>query len=294
MSESLPSTRRLEFGALERQLHAIQSRIAWVQEQRLEISNQLMRLFEDSGCEILSLDVFDTVLLRNDKPEALRYYELAERAAQVMGSKVGYQLSADDFYITRFEGMELSYRARREVDSCREGHIEEVYQSQVAQLGLAPGSPEALREIEIDYEADNLTANFALLDLCRAIKGKGGRVILVSDMYLGSDVITEILQRVVGEVGFIDDVVSSADVIVSKRSGQVFPLLQERLKAPAKAFFHVGDNRMADVVCPVQAGWRAMHFPVSAPEEQRRLQRLSELLVQFAARGMDVTRWAKA
>ena len=294
MAESLPPPRRLEFGALERQLHAAHSRIAWLEDQRLELSKQLMDVFEESGCEILSLDVFDTFLLRNDKAEALRYYELAERAAQVINLKFGHRLSVDDFYITRFEGMELSYRARQEVDSCREGHIDDVYRSQVSQLGLASGSLEALRAIEIDYEADNLAANVALLDLCRTLKDQGRRIILVSDMYLGGDVITEILQRVIGDVGFIDDVVSSADVVVSKRSGKVFPLLEERLKAPAKAFFHVGDNRMADVVCPVRAGWRAMHFPVSASEEQRRLQGLSELLVQFASRGMDVTRWAKA
>ena len=280
---------RLEFGQIEREVSRVESRIRYVAEQQASLSKRLLQVYEASGCSVLSLDVFDTLLLRNDKSEAQRYFEIAERSADIL--QCGR--SAEDVYLSRFLGMDISYRARREVDTCREGSLDEVLRSTKVQLGLTSQEVARLKEIEIEYEAENLVANGALVDLAETVRREGSKVILLSDMYLDGETISTLVKRVVGNAAFIDRVFSSADTIVSKRSGRIFSLVEESLERKPSDFFHLGDNRLSDVVRPVQAGWRAMHLPVSDQEEARRSQSLSERDARLERSGLDLRRWTK-
>jgi FMN phosphatase YigB (HAD superfamily) len=62
---------------------------------------------------------------------------------------------------------------------------------------------------------------------------------------------------------------------------------------PPEAFFHIGDALDGDVYKAREAGWRALHFPVSRKESARRDQSLCEFNNEMRRLGHDLTRWSK-
>ena len=246
------------------------------------------------GKKVLSLDVFDTLLVRNSKPEALRYWEWSQQVATGLGNNGNQKISAEDVLLARIEGLELSYRTRPRRDGCGEGSIHEVHQHISSALDLGPDGLQNLMENELAYEADNLKPNHTLLNCIRTFRGQGGRVILVSDMYLGAAEIKQLVARLVPEDHeLISAIYSSADHIYSKRSGRLYGTVEDDLNLPGEAFLHMGDSFEGDVSQARASGWAALHLPISAIELAERSKHLKAFVEAMHARGLDVSRWAK-
>ncbi len=243
--------------------------------------------------KVLSLDVFDTLLLRNDKPEAFRFREISQFVKERLGEKAE-TMSDVDLLLSRVLGMTISYRCRPDIDGCREGSIEEVIRTQRRDLNLPPAVDQVFLQAEIDYEAANLTPNQVLIDVAKEFRAQGGVVVLVSDMYLGEAPISLILRRldIDARVEF-DGVFSSCDHIVSKRASKLFTKISSQLRCDPEACLHVGDSVEGDVFQCRAAGWRAVYFPVAREEAIRRTKSLDRFKSEMAEIGLDVSQWAK-
>jgi predicted HAD superfamily hydrolase len=147
-------------------------------------------------------------------------------------------------------------------------------------------------EEEIGYEIDNLTPNQVLIDIASKFTRAGGQVVLVSDMYLDGDSIEKIVNGVICK-RIWKKIYSSSDLIVSKRSGKIFKKVEKDLDVESTGFVHLGDSFTGDVMKPRQAGWSAIHFPVSEYELVDRRANLDEFIVMMANKGFDVSGWAK-
>jgi FMN phosphatase YigB (HAD superfamily) len=258
------------------------------------IRKEIEEEIEERKPRVLSFDVFDTFLLRNNKPETLRYHELSMRLSDRLSGSGGKGPSDIDLLLARLRGMTFSYRTRKAVDGCREGHIEQVVRFCRAALNLPNDSEEIFLATELDYETANLVVNPVLAAIATGFRARGGKVILVSDMYLGAREIDTILTRLSnGVTGWYDRIFSSADHIVSKRSGKLFRLIERELSVPAKEFLHIGDAWEGDVVRARAAGWGALHFPISVRESVERQRALSGFVDDLKARGHDLTQWAR-
>lgn len=88
------------------------------------LRKELEREIEAASARVLSFDVFDTFLLRNNKPETARYLELSARVQHRLAERVAKPPSDVDLLIARLHGMAFSYRTRKAVEGCREGHID--------------------------------------------------------------------------------------------------------------------------------------------------------------------------
>ncbi|MBX3428469.1 MAG: hypothetical protein KF779_02680 [Hyphomonadaceae bacterium] len=260
------------------------------------LDEALRAAFRASGAQVLSLDVFDTFLLRDNQSEARRFWELSKKVRDFLRDKHvrARELTAEDFLIARVDGMRISYRTRREVKGCREGALEDVVKIVRRALALPADFDNALVQEEIEYEAGTLTSNRALVDLAREVKASGGRVILVSDMYLSSAQIAAILEHVdTGAARCVDTIFSSCDLIVSKRSGRIFREIERRMELGPSDFFHIGDSLLGDVAKPREAGWSSLHFPVSIAESREREVDLMRFVAEMRDRGLSVADWAK-
>lgn len=243
---------------------------------------------------VLSFDVFDTFLLRNNKPETLRYHELSMRVRDRLSGGNAKPPSDIDLLLARLNGMAFSYRTRKAVDGCREGHIEQVVSFARAALNLLRDAEDDFLAAELDYETANLVVNPVLAAIATAFRARGGKVILISDMYLGAKEIDTILNRLSnGVTTWHDKIFSSADHIVSKRSGKIFPLIEKDLGIAAKEFLHIGDAWEGDVVRAREAGWNALHFPISEREIAERERALKVFVDDLKSRGHDLTQWAR-
>jgi len=261
------------------------------------LEEEIWRLIEESGVNILSFDVFDTYLLRNNKPEALRYLEMSKVALERLQKNYPINgrlqsMSAEDLCLTRIMGMQATYRTRPLVKGCGEGLIDEVYSMQSLLLGLGREANDIFLEVEIDYEVDNLVENPVLSRIAERFKRNGGRVVLVSDMYLDAESISRIVGKVVS-ASVYDRIFSSADEVVSKRSGKIFPVVEHYFGAEGNDFMHIGDSWIGDVQQPRKAGWKAMFFPVSEKELLERRKNLSDFVSRMHEQGIEVDSWAK-
>jgi hypothetical protein len=295
----LPAAVIHEFAPVARELLACDDRRGLLRGERRDPIRRLIgETIESVGPGVLSFDVFDTFLLRNGKAEARRFLEISQlarrRCVKALALPADELPSDVDFLIARADAMTLSYRTRAAVDGCREGHIREVVGAARRSLGLPREADAILLKAEIDCEVASLAINPVLLDVARDFRASGGKVILVSDMYLGKEEIGAVIRAIDPLAADVaDEVFSSADHIVSKRSGKIFPLIEKQLQQSAEEFIHIGDALEGDVFQPRAAGWHAMHFPVSLAELARRSESLSRFVSEMSDFGHDVTRWAK-
>ncbi|MEZ0167567.1 HAD family hydrolase [Microvirga sp. TS319] len=283
-----------QFGHLARVITSSSDRAALFRDRGHELAQKhIWPLLE--GIEILSLDVFDTALLRNKKSEARRYFEMAKGFVAYLRDAErlpDIQVAAIDVLLARALGMGVSYRARTPVQGSREGSIDDVNEICARILRLDQDTKSTLLKMEVDYEVGNLVPNAMLLEISEHFRAAGGKVILLSDMYLPAPAIEEIAERVAGK-RFFDHVFSSCDFVVSKRSGRIFKEVEDVLKAQSSQFLHIGDSLLGDVTRARQAGWQALHLPISNTEVTEREEDLFLFLEEMSAMGIDVSPWAK-
>lgn len=273
-----------------------ETRGAWLQENREAVTKLLIERF--AGYDTLSLDVFDTYLLRGPEAEAARFLEFSgfviDQLATTPFQPLVDGISPESLALMRARAMQSTYRFRPRVNGCNEGSIDEVAQNVASSLGGGQDLAEALLDLEVEFEARKLAPNPVLGDLVRHFKERGGRAILISDMYLHGPQIEAICRKVDPEsFGAIDTVFSSADTITNKRSGTLFGVVQERLSLDPAKTVHVGDSSRSDVEMARLSGWNAMHFPISRPEALARERSLHEVVDHFDRAGIDVRDWAK-
>lgn len=298
-NEGMPAPVIHEFAPVARELSGCQSRSDLLSGPRRQpIAQLVMATAAMCDASVLSLDVFDTFLLRNDKSEARRFFELSTLVRRKIGSASTQSASiphADvDFLVARIDAMALCYRVRTAVEGCREGHIRSVVRAARLALDLPIEIEEEFLAAEVEYESECVIINPALLDAAREFKARGGRVVLMSDMYLGSEQIKAIIERLDPSVcRIIDEVFSSADHVLSKRSGKIFALVERSLGKSGADFLHIGDALEGDIFQARSAGWNVLHFPISHAESVRRAADLSRFQTELAALGHDSTRWAK-
>jgi FMN phosphatase YigB (HAD superfamily) len=260
------------------------------------IKGLIQEAIDETNPRVLSLDVFDTLLLRDGKSEARRFWEISVAARRRVAANLGSKSSAIpaeiDFLTARADAMAQCYRTRKAVDGCREGRIGDILRAARRSLGLPAATDAILLETELSCEIASLALNPVLADVARDFREAGGKVVLVSDMYLGEAEIGAILKGLDRDA-LADEIFSSADHVVSKRSGKIFGLIEQRLDEPADAFLHIGDALEGDVMAPRRAGWKALHFPISRAEAAKRAADLESFIAEMDAKGCDVTRWAK-
>jgi predicted HAD superfamily hydrolase len=291
----LPPPVIYDFAPVARELLDCASRPALLSGAKgAAIRKEIERELEASAARVLSFDVFDTFLLRNNKPESARYLELSARIRDRLAERMTKAPTDVDLLIARLHGMAFSYRTRKALDGCREGHIDQVIRYALSALNLPREHEQTFRDAELDYETANLTVNPVLAAVAAAHRARGGKVILISDMYLGQKEIGTILARLSnGVTNWYDKIYSSADHIVSKRAGKIFPLIEKDLDIPAKHFVHIGDAWEGDVTKPREAGWNALHFPIARNETAERERALKAFVGDLKSRGHDFTDWAR-
>lgn len=218
---------------------------------------------------ILSVDIFDTLLLRDNSAEVTRFNEIGGLMADTANRHVSRAASGRepirqiDAFLARHLGVQASYRASAPVDGCREGSLTDIHRTAVRLLKLRPDLAQEFIAAELRYEAARLQPNAFLLDQVRAHRARGGRAILMTDMYMHGAQIDVLFAALRVERSLFQTVLSSADKTVSKASGGLFAIAERELGATPGDFLHLGDSLSGDFQRPIERGWRALHLPLA-------------------------------
>lgn len=179
--------------------------------------------------DIISFDVFDTLLFRQTAhPSDLFYFT---------GEKLRYL----DFERLRRES---EWEARQEAFE-KTGRYEvtlgEIYERMEKRTGI----PHVIGiTAELETERELCFANPYLLNVVKILAGRGKRIICISDMYLPSAVIRNLVEN----CGFsgITDYFVSCEYSAAKGDGSLYNIVRKKL-GWKYSYAHIGDNPVSDL-----------------------------------------------
>ena len=225
--------------------------------KRIALPLSLTALAEEirtSRYDLVSTDLFDTVLLRDHTIESERLAVASRRAAARLG------LDPTALTQLRWSLQRSAYQAVAIERPAGDASLADLCAVAARAFGLDESAAELLHQIEVDVDIEHLRPNRRLLSFFDRVTRTGIRVIALSDTYLSRTDLRRILDAVVGPHP-IAEVYSSADLGLTKHAGHAFAAVAQREKVPAERILHVGDSHPVDVLMAGRAAWAAVHLP---------------------------------
>lgn len=230
--------------------------------------------------DLISVDVFDTLLLRGTEPEKARFLAIAKLASQRLGG-AGREMSPSLLWRARLQCIDPAYRAVEIFRPAGDVPLALFHRLQGALLGLEAAADAALLDAEIAGECRHLTPNRPLIAQLTRLAEAGKRVVAVSDTYFTGAAIERLLNELAPDHP-IARVYSSSDAGVTKRSGELFALVVKAEGVAASRVLHCGDDPHSDIRMARQRGLRAVEL--SRPRGVRLLRRLNALRFRRTSR----------
>jgi FMN phosphatase YigB (HAD superfamily) len=210
----------------------------------------------------LSLDLFDTTLIRRSSNREL-FRRLGERAAAEWKD---WTLNAVEFARWRQVSEE---RANRAYGSCK-FMLDAVYNQFSKGYTISPARKKRLMAMELELEAEHLLVVPAMRNRIEAEHAEGRAVLFLSDMYLPSDWLREVLTKH-GLWKHGDILYVSGEARASKSKGDLFTFAENLLGSRLDQPLHLGDNPWSDVTQADASGWRSKLFADAVPTPREKL-----------------------
>ena len=193
--------------------------------------------------KLASFDIFDTTLIRKCGKPGNIFYILAHKLYPNDRAK------REDFLLWR-KGAESEAR-RRNVG--KDVTIEDIYSSDELK-GFGEYTPTQLIEAEKSIEAENLIANPEIKDVIKEKRTQGYTICFISDMYMPSDFLKNILEKE-GCIKHDEHVYVSCEYNARKSNGALYSKLKEQLKP--QEWEHFGDHPVSDYKMAKRHGIKA-------------------------------------
>lgn len=214
-------------------------------------------VLEEGQYKVISFDVFDTLIHRKMAPE-LVVLGIANRLKEIIASKG--LTPKDDLLATRHIAhqkimSQLDLNALDEdliIQEWAPVWVQESIFEDVDSKSIQEISEEILKE-EIEHEKKVCFANPWMAKALNELKLKGEKLIAISDMYLGEDFVSQLLEEM-GFLEYFDQVYVSGDYRKLKRTGKLFKHVKNELDLDYETWLHVGDNAVADGEKPNELG----------------------------------------
>jgi len=224
-------------------------------------SSVLSGSYQLQDYDIISFDVFDTLLLRPfSEPTDIFFF---------LGEKLGIM----DFKRIRIQQEFLARKEHEKKYGDNEVTFAEIWERMEREVGIPAN--EGMRA-ELEAEERFCFANPFMLELFNALKEMGKTIIAVSDMYLPSDFVGRLLETN-GFTG-IEKIYMSCEYGKSKSVGDLYGVVKDTY-AKALRIVHIGDNEYSDVKKAKEAGLSAYIYPnVNAAGKLARAYDMSPLI----------------
>ncbi len=236
----------------------------------------------------ITVDIFDTILMRKVWPEGLQFLEVAKRSVSIFQNSIDPSITAYELYSWREYIREEILTAKRQdayahndVDLTLEEWFSELYCVLSAKYTATPKTIpkkvlDELIAVELAVEKEYTAPNLELIGTLRQEKADNPalKLFFVSDMYLTAKQVNELLDYH-GIQDVFDGGITSVDAGNAKHSGRLFHYLQVSggmfSGFTAANNLHIGDSYHSDVAMARSAGNFALHY------NPRRLRRLRTL-----------------
>ncbi|MBS6516648.1 MAG: glycosyltransferase [Clostridium sp.] len=216
--------------------------------------NEIKRAVRSKKCELVSFDIFDT-LIQRPFLTPIDLFHLMDQYVNQLVNSIDYIV----FTNIRVRAEQLA----RETKHAKFPLWEEIYLDDIYEeiKGLCPAlSPflEEIKELEISLEKKYCNARKFGKELFECAKFCGKKVICTSDMYMPESVIKEILYN---NNIHPDKIYVSSEIGLTKSAGNLYSYVIKEEKVKASAIVHIGDNWYSDVENARKRGITAFHLP---------------------------------
>lgn len=199
----------------------------------------------------VSFDVFDTLITRTYAQPTDLFVDLGER----LRNAGLITLQPPRFGRLRVQAESSARLARDD----HEPSLQEIYVELSRRVNWSEAQTKQALQAELDLEQQSCRANPQAAAYLIAARELGLPIAFVSDMYLPSGFIRQMLEHH-GLATPADLVLVSNEHRTSKAAGGLFKKLEQALQKPLATILHVGDNEEADGASPLRLGLSI--FPV--------------------------------
>ncbi|WP_018305798.1 HAD-IA family hydrolase [Desulfitobacterium hafniense] len=230
--------------------------------------DDLMNLLDAHHYKMISIDIYDTLLLRMvRKPDHL--FELM------------YKRSPDLFpdHIDGDDWREI--RTRTEVDA-RKDIFTETGRKEITLPDIYNRLPSIIKnrneilKLELECEKGYSYVNEEIAEFLKYVRNRNMKIVLTSDMYLSADNLKVILTHNNFDLSSVDRIYVSSDCNATKKTGELFRKILDDYKIAPEDMLHVGDHRISDFSVPrgmgISAYWYDLIRTASLSYPQLRIE----------------------
>lgn len=193
--------------------------------------------------DVVSFDVFDTLILRPFASPADLFY--------VIGEKLGIP----DFRTVRKKCESDARKIKQQKENSNEVTLGDIYELVAHRTGI---SAEYGMKTEYETELSLCRANPFMLEVYKKVLAKGKTVIITTDMYMPGEFFTALLHKN-GFDGY-DRIFLSCESGCGKSDGRLYKLIKEQY-GKEKRYIHIGDNRHSDISNAEKHGFKTVYYP---------------------------------
>lgn len=194
--------------------------------------------------KLYSFDVFDTLITRNVAcPTGIFTIMQNELCSNDEYSNVPDYIK-NDFASLRKEA-EKRARSMCGANKCEDITLDDIY-SVLLQNGMSQENARRIRQLEVLTEKRNIVPISSNIQKVKKLISEGQDVILISDMYLPTDVVREFLTPY-GECFSDIDIYVSCQYKKCKRTGNLYRIVRRNKDIAFHEWVHYGDNPINDV-----------------------------------------------
>lgn len=218
----------------------------------------------------ITVDVFDTILLRDLWPEEVQFIEVAEAWLPYLRRELAASLTSYELVTFRQYARRVLLAAKPTATHDPEVTITEWFDELVRLLAekynkhLGKKHQQKIVEElvirELEVEKRHLQPNTALLkQLTRLKEQLGVKIYFVSDMYLTPRHVKALLQH--AKINLFDGGVTSSELSCGKYSGKLYRCLEAYFSDfTISNNLHIGDSHHADYRAAIAEGSQALHY----------------------------------
>ena len=208
----------------------------------------LEKIIINNNIKVISFDIFDTLLERPCIYPSDIFSLLNNPASNIIN---------DNFYEIR---KNIEQEAIKEANNVNLT-IYDIYNFLSKKYDLKDSDKQYLCNLEIELEKTVLSSKKCIKELYDLAVKHNKKVICISDMYLTSEILSDILKD--KNYDNISHIYVSSEIKKRKDDGELFKYVLEKESIHASELLHIGDNKISDFEIPLKMGIPAYYIPSS-------------------------------
>ncbi|SOB91255.1 haloacid dehalogenase-like hydrolase [Ureibacillus xyleni] len=216
--------------------------------------DKMLNNVQISDYEIISSDIFDTLVLRSCAEPSDIFLKVGQSAKEKF--HLSFPFSKESYKELR---KSVEENARNYLKHKQEITFKDIFEK----VPLDNEIKMFLMEQEILEEKRNLILNENVYSLLKSAYHQGKKVILTSDMYLSKEQIEDLLIGIGIDLTLFDEVFVSSELDKTKSNGSLYQhILSFYNNTPKEKILHIGDNYNSDVIQAERNGLKSIYYNV--------------------------------